>query len=56
MPVLKKRSTKPIEILMTEELTDKLLTKRPIEFVRKDGTKASFKARRKPKRRTRVEF
>jgi len=34
----------------------KTKTKRPIEFDRKDGTKASFKARRKPKRRTRVEF
>jgi len=34
----------------------KTKTKRPIKFVRKDGSKASFKARRRPKRRTRVEF
>lgn len=31
-------------------------TKRPVEFTTLDGKEVSFKARREPKRRTRVEF
>jgi hypothetical protein len=34
----------------------KTKTKRPVKFVRRDGTTANFKARRIPKRGTRVEF
>jgi len=35
---------------------DKTKTKRPVEFTTKDGEEVSFKARRTPKRRYRVEF
>ena len=34
----------------------KTKTKRPVEFITSDGEEVSFKARRKPKRRTRVEW
>ncbi len=34
----------------------KTKTKRPVEFTTSDGEEVSFKARRKPKRRTRVEW
>lgn len=35
---------------------DKTKTKRPVEFSTADGENISFKARRKPQRRYRVEF
>lgn len=34
----------------------KTKTKRPVSFKTSRGKKVSFKARRRPKRRTRVEF